>query len=142
MRIALVSLLCHSTVILETVRKAYKDVMKAHLDVRKAHLEVRKAHLEVMKAHLKCKESAPGTCPLSTQGSTPRTSRLILIFLNDSFIELEIVLWKDNNTNLAATDQILPVNNLAHSPFKQITVRLNGTLISPRTDTYHHKAFI
>jgi len=34
------------------------------------------------------------------------------------------------------------VNNLAHTLFKQIIVRLNGTLISPQTDTYHHKAFI
>jgi len=63
------------------------------------------------------------------------------IDLNDSFIELEIVLKKDN-TNLAAADQILPVNNLAHALFKQIIVRLNGTLISSQTDTYHHKAFI
>ena len=49
------------------------------------------------------------------------------IDLNDSFIELDIVLKKDNNTNLAAADQILPVNNLAHALFKQIIVRLNGT---------------
>ena len=64
------------------------------------------------------------------------------IDLNDSFIELELVLKKDNNTNLLVADRILPVNNLAHSLFKQIIVRLNGTLISPQTDTYHHKAFI
>jgi len=37
------------------------------------------------------------------------------IDLNDSLIELEIVLKKDNNTNLVAADQILPVNNLAHA---------------------------
>jgi len=64
------------------------------------------------------------------------------IDLNDSFIELELVLKKDNNMNLAAADQILPVNNLAHALFKQIIVRLNGTLISPQTDTDHHKAYI
>ena len=33
-------------------------------------------------------------------------------------------------------------NNIAHAIFKQINVRLNGTLISPQTDTYHHKSFI
>ena len=33
-------------------------------------------------------------------------------------------------------------NNLAHTLFKQINVRLNGTLISPQTDTYHYKAYI
>ena len=64
------------------------------------------------------------------------------IFLNDSFIESEIVLKKDNNTNLAAADRILPVNNLADALFKQIIVRFNVTLISTQTDTYHHKAFI
>ena len=31
---------------------------------------------------------------------------------------------------------------LAHSIFKQISVQLNGTLISPQTDTYHYKAYI
>jgi len=44
------------------------------------------------------------------------------IDLNDSFIEVEIVLKKDYNTNLVAADQILRVNNLAHSRFKQIIV--------------------
>jgi len=64
------------------------------------------------------------------------------IDLNDSFIELEIVRKKDNNTNMVAADQILPVDNLARALFKQIIVRLNGILISPQTDTYHQKAFI
>ena len=47
-----------------------------------------------------------------------------------------------NGTNLLAADVIGLVNNLAHTLFKQINVRLNGTLISPQTDTYHYKAFI
>ena len=34
------------------------------------------------------------------------------------------------------------VNNIAHSLFKQISVRLNKTLISPQTDTYHYKAYL
>jgi len=33
-------------------------------------------------------------------------------------------------------------NNLAHTLFKQINVGLNGTLISPQTDTYHLKAYL
>ena len=40
------------------------------------------------------------------------------------------------------TDKSFLVNNIAHSIFKQITVRLNGTLISPQMDTYHYKAYI
>ena len=62
--------------------------------------------------------------------------------LNDSYLEVELVLKKDDGTNLLAADQIVPVNNLGHALFKQIIVRLNGTLISPQTDTYHHKAYI
>lgn len=30
----------------------------------------------------------------------------------------------------------------AHSLFKPISVRLNGTLISPQTETYHYKAYL
>ena len=54
----------------------------------------------------------------------------------------ELVVMKDNNTALAAVDVIGLANNLVHTIFKQINVRLNGTLISPQTDTYHLKAFI
>ena len=32
--------------------------------------------------------------------------------------------------------------NLAHSIIKQIDLQLNGTLISPQSDTYHYKAYI
>ena len=31
---------------------------------------------------------------------------------------------------------------MAHTLFKQISVRLKGTLISPQTDTYHYKAYL
>jgi hypothetical protein len=64
------------------------------------------------------------------------------INLNDSYFEIELRLQLDNGTDLAAANLVTLANNLAHSLFKQINVRLNGTLISPQTDTYHHKAFI
>ena len=48
----------------------------------------------------------------------------------------------DNGGNIVDASQVTVCNNLIHSLFKQINVRLNGTLISPQTDTYHHKAFI
>lgn len=34
------------------------------------------------------------------------------------------------------------VNNIIYSLFKQISVGLNRTLISPQTDTYHYKAYL
>ena len=62
--------------------------------------------------------------------------------LNESFFEVEFTAKKSNNTNLLAADVMGLANNLAHTLFKQINVRLNGTLISPQTDTYHLKAYI
>ena len=41
-----------------------------------------------------------------------------------------------------AAENTYVVNNIAHSLFKQISIRLNGTLISPQTDTYHYKAYL
>ena len=64
------------------------------------------------------------------------------INLAKSYFELELQLKLDNATNLANNTLVTVCNNLIHSLFKQINVRLNGTLISPQTDTYHHKAFI
>ena len=61
--------------------------------------------------------------------------------LSRSYFELELTL-KKNDANEATADNLFPVNNLAHSLFKQISVRLNGTLISPQTDTYHYKAYL
>ena len=64
------------------------------------------------------------------------------IDLKETYFEVELTVKKDNAANLLAMDVIGLANNLAHTLFKQINVRLNGTLISPQTDTYHLKAFI
>ena len=64
------------------------------------------------------------------------------IDLKESYFEVELAIKKDNATNLLAAEVIGLANNLAHTLFKQINVRMNGTLISPQTDTYHLKAFI
>jgi len=62
--------------------------------------------------------------------------------LNESFFEVELTVKKDNNTNLLVADVMGLANNLAHTLFKQIDVRLNGMLISPQTDMYHLKAYL
>lgn len=62
--------------------------------------------------------------------------------LSSSFLEVQLQLQKNNDTNVAAADSLWPVNNLAYSLFKQISVHLIGILISPQTDTYHYKAFL
>ena len=64
------------------------------------------------------------------------------IDLDNSFFELDLTLKLDDGNNLAQATRIHLANNLAHTIFRQITVRLNGTLISPMTDTYHLLAMI
>jgi len=59
--------------------------------------------------------------------------------LKESFFEVEVTVKKSNASNLLQGDVMGLANNLAHTLFKQINVRLNGTLISPQTDTYHLK---
>ena len=57
-----------------------------------------------------------------------------------SYFDVELQLSSTDNNNLARTaddtdTMIAPVNNCAHSIFKQINMRLNGTLISEQTPT-------
>ena len=62
--------------------------------------------------------------------------------LGRSYFTMELRLKKSNNGNLVANETLWPVNNLAHSIIKQIDLQLNGTLISPQSDTYHYKAYL
>ena len=62
--------------------------------------------------------------------------------LGRSYFTMELSLKKDDNGNLVAAEKLWPVNNLAHSIIKQIDLQLNGTLISPQSDTYHYKAYL
>ncbi|XP_020602810.1 uncharacterized protein LOC110041826 [Orbicella faveolata] len=62
--------------------------------------------------------------------------------LSRSFFEIELALKLANGDNVVQATRLWPMNNLAHTLFKQISVRLNGTLISPQTDTYHYKAYL
>ena len=62
--------------------------------------------------------------------------------MDSSFVELDLTVQKSDGGNLAAGDVLVLANNLAHTLFRQITVRLNGTLMAPHTDNYHHQAYI
>lgn len=63
--------------------------------------------------------------------------------LSKSFIEVELRLVNAaDGANWAAATRTHLVNNLAHTLFKQMVVRLNGTLITPQTDYYHQIAFV
>jgi len=62
--------------------------------------------------------------------------------LSRSFFEIELALKLANGDNIVEATRLWPTKNLAHTIFKQISVRLNGTLISLQTDTYHYKAYL
>ena len=62
--------------------------------------------------------------------------------LGRSYFTMELRLKKSTNDDLVANQKLWPVNNLAHSIIKQIDLQLNGTLISPQSDTYHYKAYL
>ena len=74
-----------------------------------------------------------------TTGTTPIDFQVDaqgdFVDLNRSYFDVELQLSSTDNNNLARTANdtdttIAPVNNFAHSIFKQINMRLNGTLIS------------
>ena len=56
--------------------------------------------------------------------------------------EIELALKLANGDNVVEAPRLWPVNNLAQTLFEQVSVRLNGTFISPQTDTYHYKAYL
>ena len=64
------------------------------------------------------------------------------IDLDHSRIEVEIRLMTTGGNNLAQGTVNVLANNFIETLFKQIVVRLNGTLMTPQTDTYHHLAYI
>ena len=64
------------------------------------------------------------------------------VALNRSYFTMDLRLKKDDAGNLGAADKLWVTNNLAHTIIKQIDLRLNGTLISPQSDTYHYKAYL
>ena len=64
------------------------------------------------------------------------------INLDRSYVEVELQLKTTGAANIVEATRIQLANNLAHILFKQISVRLNGTLMSPQTDTYHYLAMI
>ena len=63
------------------------------------------------------------------------------VVLSRSYFTLELTVKRNNGANLDAANKLWVTNNLAHTIIKQITMRLNGTLISPQTDTYPYKAY-
>ena len=69
------------------------------------------------------------------------------IDLSRSFVQLDLGFKTTENANLTARAYNVammtsPANNIAHTLFKQINFRANGTLLTEQVDMYHLKAFI
>ena len=86
------------------------------------------------------------TLQLTTTGINPMEFIIpkldSFVDLNRSYFTMELQMKKSDNGNWVANEKLWPVNNLAHTIIKQIDLHLNGTLISPQSDTYHYKAFL
>ena len=70
-----------------------------------------------------------------------------LIDLSRSFVQLDLGFKTTENASLTARANNVgvmtsPANNIAHTLFKQINFRANGTLLTEQVDMYHLKAFI
>lgn len=61
--------------------------------------------------------------------------------LNRSYFTMKLKLKCSSGTNLAGANSHVVIN-MAHSVIMHISMRLNGTLISPQNNTYAYKAFI
>ena len=70
-----------------------------------------------------------------------------LIDLSRSFVQLDLGFKTTENANLTARAYNVgmmtsPANNIAHTLFKQINFRADGTLLTRQENMYHLKAFI
>ena len=62
--------------------------------------------------------------------------------LASSYLHVQAKVTKGNGTPLDPDNAVAPVNNWLHSLFSQVDVYLNGTLVTPSTNTYPYRAYI
>ena len=57
-------------------------------------------------------------------------------------LHVQVKVTQANGDDLDLADPVGPVNNWLHSLFGQVDVYLNGTLVTPSTNTYAYRAYI
>ena len=62
--------------------------------------------------------------------------------LSRSYFKMELRLKQSDNTDIDANDNIFPTINLPHTMIKQCSIKWNGTLLNPQTDTYSIRAYL
>ncbi|KAK2187695.1 hypothetical protein NP493_156g00009 [Ridgeia piscesae] len=60
----------------------------------------------------------------------------------NTYLYVQARVTKANGTDIDADTAVGPVNNWVHSLFSQVDVSLNGTLVTPSTNTYSYRAYI
>ena len=62
--------------------------------------------------------------------------------LANTMLHVQVKVTRANGDDLDLIDPVGPVNNWLHSLFSQVDVYLNGTLVTPSTNTYAYRAYI
>ena len=62
--------------------------------------------------------------------------------LANTMLHVQAKVARANGDDLDLADPVGPVNNWLHALFSQVDVYLNGTLVTPSTNTYAYRAYI
>ena len=62
--------------------------------------------------------------------------------LANTYLLIRAKVVRGVGTDLAADTPVAPVNNWLHSPFSQVDVYLNDTLVTPSSNTYPFRAYV
>ena len=62
--------------------------------------------------------------------------------LANTMLHVQAKVTRANGDDLDLVDPVAPVNNWLHALFSQVDVYLNGTLVTPSTNTYAYRAYI
>ena len=62
--------------------------------------------------------------------------------LANTMLHVQVKVTRANGDDLDLADPVGSVNNWLHSLFSQVDVYLNGTLVTPSTNTYAYRAYI
>ena len=62
--------------------------------------------------------------------------------LANTMLHVQAKVTRANGDDLDLADPVGPVNIWLHSLFSQVDVYLNGTLVTPSTNTYAYRAYI
>ena len=62
--------------------------------------------------------------------------------IQNTHLEIQIVIHDKNNTVPAKTVKVAPVNNILHSTFESVTLKINDQTITKSSSNYPYKAYI